>query len=320
MSSADEDLDKVREAARERPIGGVETPSWVQRWAPLIPESAKSAGRSVFRGYGAATSWGRPQPDYLVVGAKKAGTTSVANWLVRHPQVMPLFPRMQRHKSPHYFDINYYRGPAWYGSHFPSRLARSVHTRRFGQAVTGETSPYYLFHPAVPERIREQCPDARLVAILREPVGRAYSNYWDRVATGNETLPSFEEALDAEEARLADATDEWLRVPGHYHFSHDHHSYLARGRYAEQLARYFEVFPREQLLVLPLQSLHRDPTGSFRRIEEHLGLDHHDVDLSSSNARENMPPINPETRERLREYYRPHNERLAQLIGEDLGW
>ncbi|MEZ5091958.1 sulfotransferase [Nocardioides sp.] len=316
----DTDLDQVRQAAKDRPIGGMARSGWMQRVAPRTPESLKQAGRSAFRVYGQATSRVRDLPDYLVIGAKKGGTTSVVNWLVEHPQVMPLFPRMQRHKSPHYFDINFDRGLSWYLSHFPSKPARRVHERRFGAARTGEASPYYLFHPAAPERIHDQVPQARLVAILREPVSRAYSNFWDRVATGNETLPTFEDALDAEEQRLARATDDWLRVPGHYDFDHDHHSYLARGRYAEQLERYFAHFPREQLLVLPLDALHRDPEGSFRRVEDHLGLDHHAVDLTARNARENKPPLLPETKDRLRDYYRTHNERLQNLLGEDWGW
>lgn len=319
-STGADDLDRVREEARARPIGGVETPGWVRRFAPRVPEPAKAAARTGFRAYGRATSALRDGPDYLVIGAKKGGTTSVINWLVKHPQVMPLFPRMQRHKSPHYFDINFHRGLDWYLSHFPSRPARATHARRHGPARTGEASPYYLFHPAVPGRVAEQFPDARMIAILREPVGRAYSNYWDRVATGNESLATFEEAIEAEESRLASATEEWLSVPGHYHFCHDHNSYLARGRYAEQLERYFATFPRDQLLVLPLEALHRDPGGSFRRIEDHLGLDHHEVDLTARNARENKPPLDPATQERLRDYYRPHNERLTELLGEDFGW
>lgn len=286
----------------------------------LVPEPVADLGRSAARTVGTATSGVRELPDFLIIGAKKGGTTSVANWLVQHPQVMPMFPPFQRHKSPHYFDINYWRGREWYLSHFPTRLARRARAGRKGGAVVGETSPYYLFHPAAAARIRETAPGARLVAVLREPVSRAHSNYWDRVVAGTEELPTFEAALDAETARTAHATDAWLADPSHYSFDHDHHTYLARGRYAEQLHRYYDLFPRDQLLVLPLDALKADAAGSFRRIEDHLGIDHHEVDLAPRNAREGNPSILPDTRDRLAAYYAPHNRELAALLGEDFGW
>ncbi|WP_249424021.1 sulfotransferase [Nocardioides coralli] len=305
---------------RAEPIGGMRKSAWFNRVRRQLPEPVADVARSSARTIGTTTAALREMPDFLVVGAKKGGTTSVANWLVQHPQVMPMFPRVQRHKSPHYFDINYWRGPDWYLSHFPTRWARAARRRRTGGAAVGESSPYYLFHPAAPGRIRETAPDARLIAILREPVSRAHSNYWDRVVAGTEDLPTFEAAIEAEAGRTSGVTDAWLADPAHYDFDHDHHTYLARGHYAEQLRRYFAVFPREQLLVLPLEALKTDAAGAFRRIEDHLGLDHHPVDLSPRNAREANPKILPETRERLADYYAPWNAELRDLLGEDFGW
>jgi hypothetical protein len=302
------------------PIGGMRKSELFNRVRRTAPAPLADAVRWGARSAGIATARYRQLPDYLVIGAKKGGTTSVINWLVQHPQVMSMFPRAQRHKSPHYFDINYWRGPAWYLSHFPTRAARELRRRRAGAAIVGECSPYYLFHPAAPVRIRETVPEVRLVAILREPVSRAYSNYRDRVVAGTEDLATFEEAIDAEPERTAAATAELLADPGHYDFSHDHHTYLARGHYAEQLRAYFDVFPRAQLLVLPLEALKTDPTAAFRRIEEHLGLDHRAVDLTPRNAREGGPRLDPGTRERLAAHYEPHNRDLAELLGEDFGW
>jgi hypothetical protein len=302
------------------PIGGMRKSALSNRLRRGTPAQAAEALKSGARAYGSATSRFRQPPDFLVIGAKKGGTTSVANWLVQHPQVMPMFPRIQRHKSPHYFDINYWRGRDWYLSHFPSSAVRRLRERRSGGAQVGESSPYYLFHPAAPARIRETAPDARLIAILREPVSRAHSNYWDRVVAKTEDLGTFEEAIDAEEQRLDGVTDAWLTEPANYSFDHDHHTYLARGHYADQLRNYFEHFPREQLLVLPLEALRNDPAAAFRRIEDHLGLDHRKVDLEARNAREGNPKILPETRERLAAYYAPHNRELTELLGEDYGW
>jgi hypothetical protein len=303
-----------------QPIGGMRRSRLSiglrQKLPGPVADSAKSAARLV----GGATASRRPLPDFLIIGTKKGGTTSVANWLVQHPQVMPMFPRFQRHKSPHFFDINYHRGEAWYRSHFPTEAARGRHARKVGPVHVGEASPYYMFHPAAADRIAETVPDVRLIAVLREPVSRAHSNYYDRVVAGTETLPTFEAALDAEESRLTGITDEWLATPGSYSFSHDHHTYLARGRYAEQLRRYFDRLGRESLLVLPLEALKREPDKTWRRIEEHLGLDHHDVTLEERNVRQGNPPIDPATKERLAAYYAPYNRELADLLGEDYGW
>jgi len=304
----------------EQPIGGMRRSRLSNLARKTLPGPVASTAKGAARFFGTRTASRRPLPDFLVIGTKKGGTTSVANWLVQHPQVVPMFPRFQRHKSPHYFDINYDRGQAWYRSHFPTAAARERHVGEAGPSRVGEASPYYMFHPAAADRIAETVPDARLVAVLREPVSRAHSNYYDRVVAGTETLPTFEAAIDAEESRLTGVTDEWLAVPGHYSFSHDHHTYLARGRYAEQLRRFFDRLGREQVLVLPLEALKREPDKTFRRIEDHLGLDHHDVVLEERNVRSGNPPIDPATKERLTAYYEPYNRELAELLGEDYGW
>lgn len=161
-----------------------------------------------------------------------------------------------------------------------------------------------------------------MIAILREPVSRAYSNYWDRRATGHEDLPTFEEAVAAEPARLAAVQEVSLDAPRAYSHDHDHHAYLRRGEYAHQLRRYFEVFPREQVLVLSLDELRDDPDGVFVDVQRHLGLEPHALDrsLEAYNVRTDYPPIDQRTRDRLREHFAPHNAELEALLGRDLGW
>ena len=288
----------------------------------MTPDPIVDGVRSAARVYGTSTSAWRALPDFLIIGVKKGATTSIANWLVRHPQVLPMFPRWQAAKSPHYFDINYWRGESWYRSYFPSRLARGRVERRTGhRSMVGDSSPYYLFHPAAPARIHATIPQVPMIAVLREPVSRAYSNYWDRVAVGAEDLPSFEAAIDAEPERLAGVLDADLEDPRAYDFHHDNHTYLARGRYAEQLRRYYELFSRDQLLVLTQDEMYGDRAAAFARIQAHLGLQPAAVELSEYNVRKGRnPTIDPETRERLRAYYAPHNAELYELLGRDLGW
>ncbi len=244
------------------------------------------------------------------------------NWLLQHPAVSRLFPAPQRIKSPHYFDINYWRGPRWYASHFPTRAARHRQERRSGSlGVVGEASPYYLFHPAVPERVAVDLPDVRVIVLLREPVSRAYSNYWDRRAFGSEDLDTFEAAIEAEPRRLAEVDEERLRHdPRYYSLHHDHHSYLARGRYVEQLARWMPLVPPERMLVLSAERLFRTPAAVFVEVQDFLRLPRHDeLELAPFNRRP-QPGITASTRAELVDYYRPYNDALFELLGTDLGW
>lgn len=287
-----------------------------------IPKPIRHGLREGARALGSLTSAQRPAPDFLIIGTKKGGTSSLMNWLLQHPAVSPMFPAPQGIKSPHYFDMNYWRGPKWYASHFPTYTARHRLERRIGAtSAVGEASPYYMFHPAVPARVATDLPDVRVIAILRHPVSRAYSNYWDRKAYGSEQLPTFEAAIEAESQRMAGVDFDRLRSdPRYYSFDHDHHTYLARGRYAEHLKPWLDLIPRENLLVLNAEDLFRASDATFARTQRFLGLPvWSGVKLERYNSRK-QPSINPDTKARLCAYYRPYNEELYELLGEDLGW
>ncbi len=298
------------------PVRGVELPRAVRVLKRATPKPAQHAVRSVSRAYGARTAVDRPLPDYLIIGAKKGGTSSLINWLIQHPENLRMFPSFQPLKTAHFFDINFAEGVDWYRGHFPSTQTRS----RTPGAVVGEASPYYMFHPAAAARARSVVPDAKIIAVLRNPVSRAYSNYWDRVAAGTETLPSFEEALAAEERRLARVDEERLRTdPTYYSLEHDQFTYLARGRYAEHLVTWIDAYPSEQLLVLRAEDMYADPARVFGQVQRFLGIPEREVDLRTYNER-SKPPMDPRTRDRLASYYRPHNAALHEVLGRDMRW
>ncbi|MDX6307924.1 MAG: hypothetical protein QOI06_970 [Nocardioidaceae bacterium] len=287
-----------------------------------MPNPLLNAAKHGVRGMGLMTASARVMPDYLIVGTKKGGTTSLANWLVQHPGVLRMFPRTQRYKSAHYFDTNFDRGPAWYRSHFPTRQTRARLAGRLGyRPLVGEASPYYMFHPATPDRVKSAIPRAKVIMLLRDPVSRAYSHYWDRVSTGFEVLPTFEEAVAAEAARLADVDEARLADPGYQHYSHEHHSYLARGRYAEQLVRWQALFDPDQLLVLDFERMKSEPEALLEEVLTFLGLPHcASIDLQARNGRSRRPQMSESTRDELRAYFRPHNHRLSELTGQEFSW
>lgn len=303
-------------------VRGVELPTMLQRVRDPLPDSALRLARSGARTLGTLTAKHRALPDFLIIGAKKGGTSSLMNWLLQHPAVPRMFPSAQRLKSPHYFDINYWRGPDWYAGHFPTRTARHRTERRLGSlTAVGEASPYYLFHPQTPHRVSRDLPDAKIIAVLREPVSRAYSNYWDRRAFGTETLPTFEQAIDAEADRLAGVDGRRLNEdPRYYSLAHDQFTYLARGRYAEHLSTWLQLVPAPQLLVLNADDLFARPAEVFVQVQRFLGLPvRSDMALTTYNSRA-REPMAAQTKARLAAYYRPYNLELYELLGRNFGW
>jgi hypothetical protein len=266
--------------------------------------------------YTRPTAGWRLLPSYLIIGAQRAGTTSLHRYLVQHPAVKNLL----RTKGVHFFDNHYGRGLAWYSSRFPTKAYAWWVRRRHGtELVTGEASPYYLFHPQVPHRVAKHLPDARLIVLLRDPVQRAYSHYQHEVARGFETL-SFEEAIDAEPARLAGETERLLAEPLYNSFAHQHYSYLARGRYAEQLATWRSLFPDEQLLVLSSERFFAEPHRAFAQVLDFLRLPPFAPAAYERHNAHDYREMGEAVRGRLLDYYREPNRRLYETLGEDFGW
>ena len=247
-------------------------------------------------------------PGYLVVGTKRGGSTSIAQWISQHPEVAPC----RTAKGTHYFDVNFQRGWSWYLSAFEAPSDR--------WRITGEASPYYMFHPLAVERIAAALPEAKLIVSLREPVARAWSHHQYEVQQGFEDRP-FAEAIALEADRLRGEEDRMRSDPRYESYAHRHHTYLQRGHYAEQLERIYACFPPEQVLVMRSESMFTDPQGELAKVWRHLGLTPVVLDgLERFKATHAPLDIPPELHQRLTDYYRPWNEKLAQLPGVTFTW
>jgi hypothetical protein len=278
--------------------------------------TVKRAVRQSARVYLRPTAGLRLLPSYLIIGAQRAGTTSLHRYLVQHPAVRT----MLRTKGVHFFDTNYGRGIDWYASRFPTRLYGWYVRRRHGAELrTGEASPYYVFHPQVPYRVARHLPDVKLILLLRDPVVRAYSQYQHEVSRGFETL-GFEEAIRAEPERLAGEHERLLAEPFYNSFHHQHHSYLARGRYDEQLATWRSLFPDEQLLVLTSERFFAEPHRTFQRVLDFLELPPFTPAAYEVHNAHDYRQMGAGVRSLLLEHYRQPNRRLYETLGEDLGW
>jgi hypothetical protein len=253
-----------------------------------------------------ATASARRLPDFVVIGAQRAGTTSLYWYLVQHPDIASAYT-----KEIHYFDRHHARSVRWYRAHFP----------RDGRGrITGEATPYYLFHPQVPARLAGALPDVKLIVVLRDPVDRAYSHYWHSRRFGRESL-SFEAAIEAEPKRLEGETERLAADPHYASPSHEWFSYQARGRYADQLAAWMRHVPRDRFLVIESEELFRAPARVLEATTRFLGLPPMpSIRVERRNGGPAVPPMAETTRRELRERFRPHNERLFALLGRTFAW
>jgi hypothetical protein len=265
-------------------------------------------------------------PTFLIIGAMRSGTTSVARQLGQHPEVF-IAPQ----KEVHFFDLNWERGMGWYERQFQSAN---------GEPAVGEASPSYLHDARAIERIAKTLPEARLIALLRDPVSRAYSHYWHNRARGREDL-SFEEAIAAEPDRISGLGWDTGRK----------FAYLGRGRYATQLQRVDDHFDRSALRVLLFEEYRADPASVLADLFRFAGVDpsftppdpaaalngfvtFRSVHVRNATrrlppllrdgigrlnvTRGSYPPMDPETRAMLKERFAEDNARLAARLGRSL--
>ncbi len=274
-----------------------------------------------WRRFRLATRHARILPGFLIIGAQRAGTTTLLASLRRHPDIVGPSPGedfVVLRKEVHFFDKRFHEGIDWYRSFFPLAARRQLARRRGHDLVAGESTPYYLFHPEVPLRVALSIPNVKLIALLRNPADRAYSHYQHRRRAGREKL-SFEDALEAEEKRLA-GSDELIDSNRRYRRHHFHRAYFRRGLYAEQLERWFEYFPRRQLLVVRAEDYFAQPAEIHAEILEFLGVRPWQFERIEHRNNASYPPIDPRVRAELEQRYAGPNARLAGLVGRDFGW
>ena len=301
-------------AERETPIRAAQT------LKAVAPAWAKELSRPVFRTYGHATSRQRPPPDYLIIGTKRGGSTSMFKYLNQHPNVLPMWPGVENAKKTYFFDRNFHRGLDWYRAHFPTSAQRTRVARETGSpAITGEAAVNYMFMPQVFERVRATLPNVRLIVLLRNPVDRIWSHYHERVTAGTETL-SFRDALAAEEERTSGEAAKIANNPRYVSERLDWFSYRARGRYLEHLAPWLDAFFPHQLLVIRSEDMYAMPGRTVVDVQRFLGLPERPPEAPHRFNQGTNEPMPPEVKAELAEYYRPHVRALEARLGRSMGW
>ncbi len=241
-------------------------------------------------------------PHFIVIGAQKAGTTSVHEWLLQHPGI-----HLPASKEAHYFTLFHDKTVQWYANHYAGAQR--------GQ-LRGDITPYYAYHPYAAERIAKLLPAVRLVYLVRDPVERTISHYFHEVRRGKESL-SIGEALAAEPARLEGATER-LRQPGSHDLAHQCYSYVARSRYEVQILHYRRFFAPSQLLVLRSEDLFANDSHTWQRLMTHIGATPHDSQhaLPQANAgRGEAASVPDELRTTLRDSLAPTYQWMDREYG-----
>jgi len=287
-----------------------------------LPRWVKDLANHTTRRYALSTSRDRPFPDFLIIGSKRGGTTSLFNYLLMHPGVLGLFPQNRAKKSTDYFFAGHHHlGDPWYRSHFHSERFRQYRQRDLGyRPVSGEASPYYSWDPRIAARAYAVAPEIKAIMLLRNPVDRAWSHYQERTQNGVEPL-DFVAALAAEPARLEGELERMAADSSFHSDAHDWYAYRSRGDYLPQILNWTAVFPRDQLLVVRSEDMYADVQGFFNTVCEFLELPSHRLPKNKTfNASRAGNTIPPEAAEDLREYFAPKVRALETYLEQPMGW
>lgn len=270
-------------------------------------------------------------PSFIIIGATRAGTTSLYEYLGNHPNILqPIV------KETAFFNHIYHINPNWYRTFFPtvSEQEETKKQRNKEFIITSEATPSYLIDPRVPKRISKMLPNVKLIVLLRNPIERALSHYHHNVLTGIENL-SFEQAITKETERITKSFDKlknkkfiindnsinyFFRVMTFKTENYFKFSYLQSGRYYEHLKNWMMIFPKKQLLIIKSEDFFDSPKNIFKEVQEFLNLPNFDL-VNYWRAWEiKYPPIDNKLRKSLSEYFQEHNSKLYKFLNTDFNW
>lgn len=257
----------------------------------------------------------RELPDFIIIGAQKSGTTALYSYLAEHPLIT-----FSWKKEPDFFSWNYNKGLRWYQSFFPTkqdrRISEDSYRERYqagGYVKSGEASVSYLHHPYAAQRIYENKPDTKIIAILRNPVERCYSSYWHSINKDYETLP-FMEAIRTEDQRLKHHFDKLKLDPYYSHHDLKNRQYLSIGHYEEHLNRYYKWFSNEQILVLNCEEFFHNNENMWKKVLAFLDTPYYGKIDFSRVGYGKYEEMNEEEQNILIEYYKKISGKYYQFL------
>lgn len=252
-------------------------------------------------------------PDFFIIGAMKSGTTSMYEYIAQHPQFLPVIQ-----KEIDFFSIRYHHGIDWYQAHFASNPASKEY-------FTGEGSTSYIDYPQVPQRIHQHYPNAKMIAVLRNPIDRAFSHYnhVQKYHPGKESR-SFAEAVTAEIQWLNQLETPPTRAASPENsepFAYLKYGYLFRGLYVYFLQEWMSLFRRSQFLILQSEEFYHYPAETMVQIYQFLDVPiHHLGQYPVYNVGSYNNKIDSELYQQLYQFFEPHNQKLENFLNQKFDW
>ncbi len=244
-------------------------------------------------------------PNFIILGAQKAGTSSLYHYLIQHPEISSAVK-----KEIHFFDFKYNKGLNWYKSNFDNT-----------KKITGEATPNYFFYPNACERIYEHLPGIKLIVLLRNPVERAISHYYHNIKVKREPL-DIRHAFNFEKTRLNIDYQKLKADKNYIAYHYMYFSYKAKGIYYKQLQKYFKYFNKNQFFIIQSERFFNNPELILLNLWKYLGVNENFIpnDLEPVNKSKIKKDVPEKFYKELIEFYKPYNEKLYNLLGYEYDW
>lgn len=249
-----------------------------------------------------------PQPDFLIIGAQKCGTTSLFFYLSQHPDL-----NLPAKKELQFFTFEYLKGWSWYENQFPAQY-------NFEKKLTGEATPYYLFHPLVPKRVAHHLPKVKLIIMLRNPVDRAYSHYFHEVRHQIIQIKDIETALFKEDSQIKEDEKAILSGQMVQSFPHQHRSFLSRGLYAKQIERWLQHFSLSQILFIKSEDFFNRPEIELIKVYQFLNIKRVFPENLKAQNTNSYPGLTSEMRSKISTFFEEDGKHLIRILGDQFSW
>ena len=260
------------------------------------------------RHYFAITGPNRVLPDFLIIGAKRCGTTSLFSHLPEHPSITK-----SHHDNMGFFNDNFHLGINWYRSFFPTKSLKKRIENKYEKCLSFDTTTTYMENKKTAENVSAVKQNMKIIVMVRNPVDRAYSQYHRSIKDHAESR-RFEDLVDEEIKKLDNEKEEIFQI------RRNESNYLKKGIYHNQLQPWFELFPRENIAIFSTEEFKLDSKKTYDDIFDFLNLPHFTIKNNTFMEKGNYLPMNKEIRGKLSDYYKDHNEKFFNLIGKKFEW
>ena len=267
---------------------------------------SSSYHRFVKRGLRGITASSRVLPNFIIIGTVRSGSTSLYYNICEHPSVLSA-----AYDEIGFFDSNFHLGTNWYRSMFPTQQDMNKIKKQTNFAMTGEDTPFYFWKTEAAESIFKLIPDSKLISIFRNPFDRAYSNYHLGLRKNTEEL-SFDDAINEEM--------NFMKNHSFRECVDRRRSYLSKGLYANQLKIWKDVFSSNKIHVVSTEEMQQNPQETLLQIFRFLEIPDYSIKNPQKQKSAKYEKMNPDTRKKLLDYYKPHNDEFFQMIQKKFEW